>query len=148
MKKGLLTGVKMLAGGVFVACLFLLFVTFMTLEKRRPIDPISITDMEFQAIELKLRAYFQFAGELPSEDLGLNALRERPSSLEKGKHWFQTLRKDTSDIWGKEIRYEVSEKRVTLTSAGPDRMFETVDDLNHLFAVDDGDWEEEFGDKF
>ncbi len=97
---------------------------------------VQSTMIQLQTLEMKLKFYQQNTGAYPMEYQGLRALYERPVVLGDDSEWVPLLmRFPVVDGWGKEIRYEVLEDQLALSSAGPDGKFETLDDLQHQFSV-------------
>ncbi len=69
----------------------------------------------------------------PSNDQGLRALVEKPTSQPIPRRWIQYLEKIELDPWGMEYRYRfpgtVHPKGFDIYSSGPDRQPDTADDI-------------------
>ncbi|MDA0811703.1 MAG: type II secretion system protein GspG [Verrucomicrobia bacterium] len=86
---------------------------------------------DFSAIEAALVMYEAKSQCLPTTEQGLKALVEKPTTVPIPRNWGMQMRQVPHDPWGTEYGYRhVAElRRFLLISAGPDRQFDTEDDL-------------------
>lgn len=82
----------------------------------------------------KIETYHMLAGMYPSEEQGLNALIERPSSEPQPKRWKQQFKNLPLDPWGQDFvyKYPGTKDRTTyeVVSKGEDLEFGSADDIS------------------
>ncbi|MCB1099930.1 MAG: type II secretion system protein GspG [Verrucomicrobiae bacterium] len=91
---------------------------------------------DFSALESALTVYEAKSQRLPTTEQGLAALVEKPTIEPIPRSWARLIAKVPHDPWGTEYGYrqiaesrEPQGRRFVLISAGPDRQFDTEDDL-------------------
>lgn len=95
---------------------------------------IGTADQDMKAFEAALDQYKNIGRMYPTTEQGLEALYERPTSAPKPRRWIQTINKEDAllDPWDTKYKYELGEdNKPIITSAGPDRKFNTDDDLSN-----------------
>lgn len=94
---------------------------------------------DFSAIDAALSIYESKSLRLPTTAQGLKALVDKPTVAPVPRQWSQQMKKVPLDPWGMEYGYRFpgtrNPDRYDLVSAGPDGIFDTVDDL--------GNWDSE-----
>ena len=82
----------------------------------------------------KMETYRMVAGMYPSEQQGLKALVERPTSEPQPKRWKQQFKSLPLDPWGEEYIYKypgsIDRKTFEIISKGEDRELGNEDDLS------------------
>lgn len=85
-----------------------------------------------------LSKYHFELGTYPTTEQGLNALLERPSGLDNPEAWkgpYLDNEDCLTDPWGTELKYvfpgKTHEGKYDIWSAGPDKQFDTQDDILH-----------------
>ncbi|MEZ5327695.1 MAG: type II secretion system protein GspG [Verrucomicrobiales bacterium] len=91
---------------------------------------------DFISIEAGLTVYEAKCRQLPTTEQGLMALFEKPTAEPIPRNWTRQVNRIPKDPWGVEYRYRKiagsrEPGRFLLTSAGPDRQFDTEDDLTN-----------------
>ena len=93
---------------------------------------VATTKANLKTLDAAVSQFYMELGELPSEEMGLNALVEAPPGLEE--KWTGYLRENEipEDGWNHEFKYETvpgTKTGFVIRSAGPDGEFDTDDDL-------------------
>jgi general secretion pathway protein G len=102
------------------------------------------TEIQIHNLRLCLHEFEKRAGRLPTEQEGLQALVERPSGL-AGELWHGSLLEQPevpTDAFRTPFRYTVADVEThafELTSAGPDRLFDTADDIKLVNCLETSD---------
>lgn len=95
---------------------------------------ITVVDGDFASIDNALQAYRNNAGNFPSEQQGLKALVEKPSSSPRPRRWVQIMDQVPKDPWGAEYAYKFpgskNRSRPELISYGKDGLEGTEDDMS------------------
>ncbi|MEZ5325541.1 MAG: type II secretion system major pseudopilin GspG [Verrucomicrobiales bacterium] len=93
---------------------------------------------DFSSIESALTIYESKSLGLPTSAQGLKSLVDKPTVAPIPRNWSRQLDNIPVDPWGVEYRYTYPgvkrPGKFDLVSAGPDRIFDTADDL--------GNWQE------
>lgn len=103
----------------------------------------TVCEQNYQSVDSDLRSfdecleyYFQLGNTYPSNEQGLQALVAEPTTKPLPERWMQLLREVPNDQWDTPYRYHFPGRKnpdkPEIISAGPDRTFETEDDLSNL----------------
>lgn len=95
---------------------------------------IGTADQDMKSFEANLEQYKNIGGMYPSTQQGLEALFKRPTDAPRPRRWIQTINKEDAllDPWDTKYKYVLGEDNVPeIISAGPDRQFDTEDDLSN-----------------
>ena len=115
--------IALIMGGVMV-----------TLQKIGSVGEIKVVEGDFRGLESALLAYKTLAGHFPSQNQGLKALREKPSTAPRPKRWKQLQTRPQLDPWGNEYVYKFpgtkDSARPEVISLGDDGVEGTEDDLS------------------
>ena len=88
-------------------------------------------ESDIEAISMSLKTYEMLNYSLPTNDQGLGALVEKPTSEPEPKHWKKLMKDVPLDPWGSKYVYRFpskSGKGFDLFSLGPDKT-ESIDDI-------------------
>ena len=93
---------------------------------------VATTKANLKTLDAAVSQFYMELGQLPSEEMGLNALVEAPAGLEE--KWTGYLRENEIplDGWKREFKYETvpgTTSGFVIRSAGPDGEYDTDDDL-------------------
>lgn len=95
-------------------------------------------ETDIQTIATQLSTYEINAQRLPTNEQGLDALVNRPSSGPEPKRWVRLMKKLSHDPWGNKYRYQAPGKHNSdsfdLYSVGPDGEEHTEDDVTNWDA--------------
>ncbi len=105
-----------------------------TMQKISDSGAITVVDGDFSSINNGLQSYKTNAGHYPSEQQGLKALVEKPSSAPRPRRWTQIMDKVPRDPWDNEYIYKYpgskDRSRPELISLGKDGLEGTEDDMS------------------
>lgn len=91
-------------------------------------------ESDFKSFESALAMYKLNAGNFPSTQQGLNALKEKPTSTPIPRRWVQVMSKIPKDPWGADYGYRFPGKKrandFEMFSKGPDSIEGNEDDLS------------------
>ena len=99
-------------------------------------DSANITQVEAdqKSYTMALERYRTLAGQYPSEQQGLKALVERPTTAPRPRKWANMMERLKDDPWGNPYIYKFpgtkKKNRPELISWGPDGLEGTEDDLS------------------
>lgn len=89
---------------------------------------------DVSSIDNMMRMYKLNAGNYPTTQQGLEALRTKPSTAPVPKMWTQLLTKDIKDPWGNNYGYKFpgrkNQQEYEIISKGPDGQDGTSDDIS------------------
>ncbi len=106
------------------ATLFVAAISPATAEEAKPPAKTMRTEADFNAISSALKAYKLNAGNYPTEEQGLKALVDKPTTSPIPARWTKIASAVPKDPWGREYRYAVrvkdGKKETVLLSDGPD----------------------------
>jgi len=93
---------------------------------------VATTKANLKTLDAAVSQFYMELGQLPSEEMGLNALVEAPPGLEE--KWTGYLRENEipKDGWKREFKFETVPGTLhgfVIRSSGPDGEFDTDDDL-------------------
>ena len=95
---------------------------------------ITVVDGDFASIENALQAYRNNAGNFPTQQQGLEALVQKPTSSPRPRRWVQIMDQVPRDPWGSEYIYKFpgsqNRSRPELISYGKDGLAGTEDDMS------------------
>ena len=115
--------IALIMGGVMV-----------TLKKIGSVGNVTRVEGDFSGIESALMAYKTMAGHFPSQQQGLKALVEKPSTSPRPRRWKQLQTKAQLDPWGNEYLYKYpgtkDKSRPEIISMGDDGAEGTEDDMS------------------
>ena len=86
-----------------------------------------ITQDEFKLVHEQLEQYKSKHGEYPSQEVGISFLQY--DIYKEDRIIYKGIPPDVSDPWGTPIRYRLTNGIPKLSSAGPDTLFDTEDDI-------------------
>ena len=95
---------------------------------------VSQADTDMGSLMTGLESYKRNGGDYPSQDQGLEALYEKPTTSPKPRRWVQLVKKEDGllDPWKTKYKYKFPGSKDPNTpeiiSAGPDKKFGTDDD--------------------
>ena len=93
---------------------------------------IATTKANLKTLHAAVSQFYMELGQLPSEEMGLQALVEAPPGLEEKWTGYLREKEIPKDGWRREFKYETRPGTTTgfdIRSAGPDGEFDTDDDL-------------------
>ncbi|OGV58947.1 MAG: hypothetical protein A2283_01690 [Lentisphaerae bacterium RIFOXYA12_FULL_48_11] len=92
---------------------------------------IGATQAQLRAITQALSLYITDCESPPSERMGLNALLINPGLTNwRGPYLIGAHNIfDINDPWGRQFRYRLINSKLEVVSAGPDKKFDTEDDI-------------------
>jgi len=115
--------ISMIMGGVI-----------FTMRKISDSSAITVVDGDFKSIANALQSYKTNAGNYPSEQQGLKALVEKPTTAPRPRRWVQIMDKVPKDPWGHEYVYKYpgskDRSRPEIISLGKDGIAGTEDDMS------------------
>ena len=95
---------------------------------------VTVVDGDFSSYDNALQAYRNNARHYPSEQQGLKALVEKPTSEPRPRRWVQVVTEINKDPWGNDYIYKFpgtkDPSRPELISLGKDGLADTEDDLS------------------
>ena len=98
-------------------------------------------EAKMREISAKLEAYSIGGGMYPSEEQGLQALVERPTSPPEPKIWNQGFVSLPVDPWGGHFLYETpNPNEYRLSTKGPDGVRNTDDDIRYNPSLREDGW--------
>ena len=95
---------------------------------------VSQADQDMNTLMTGLESYKRNGGSYPTNDQGLEALYEKPTSAPRPRRWVQLVKKEEGlfDPWDTKYKYQFPGSKdpniPEIISAGPDRKFGTEDD--------------------
>jgi general secretion pathway protein G len=105
-----------------------------TMQKISDSGAITVVDGDFASINNALQMYKTNAGSYPSEQQGLKALVERPTSAPSPRRWTAIMDNVPRDPWNNEYLYKYpgskDRSRPELISKGKDGLEGTQDDMS------------------
>jgi general secretion pathway protein G len=106
----------------------------VTMKKFDNVGKIKRVEGDFNGIESALMGYQTIAGHYPSQQQGLKALVEKPTSAPRPRRWTQVWTKMQLDPWGKEYIYKYpgtkDRSRPEIICLGEDGLEGTEDDMS------------------
>jgi len=106
-----------------------------TMKRISDSGAVTVVGGDFSSIENALQSYKTNAGHYPSEQQGLKALVEKPSTAPRPRRWIQIMDEVPSDPWNNEYLYKFpgskDRSRPELISIGKDGLEGTEDDLSN-----------------
>ena len=93
---------------------------------------IATTKANLKTLHAAVSQFYMELGQLPSEEMGLQALVEAPPGLEEKWTGYLTEKEIPKDGWKNDFKFEVvpgTTSSFVIRSAGPDGEFDTDDDL-------------------
>jgi len=95
---------------------------------------LTVVDGGFSALENGLQSYRNTAGHYPSQQQGLQALVEKPTTEPRPRRWTNILSEVPQDPWNQEYIYKFpgtkNPSRPEIISLGKDGLADTEDDLS------------------
>lgn len=105
-----------------------------TMQKISDSGAITVVDGDFKSISNGLQSYKTNAGHYPSEQQGLKALVDKPTTAPRPRRWTQIMDKVPQDPWGKDYVYKYpgskDRSRPEIISFGKDGLEGTDDDMS------------------
>lgn len=105
-----------------------------TMTKIQDSGALTVVDGDFKALDNGLQAYKTNAGHYPSEQQGLKALMEKPTSTPRPRRWTQIVDEVPQDPWGKDYIYRYpgskDRSRPEIICLGKDGLEGTEDDMS------------------
>ena len=105
-----------------------------TMTKISDSGAITVVDGDFSSINNGLQSYKTNAGHYPSEQQGLKALAEKPTSAPRPRRWTQIMDNVPIDPWNNEYLYKYpgtkDRSRPELICLGKDGLEGTEDDMS------------------
>ena len=96
---------------------------------------IVVAEGDIQTVAAQLKSYESFAGFLPSNEQGLKALIERPTTAPQPERWTQMLQSLPTDPWKQPYVYRYPGRKnprsFDLYSLGPDKQDGTGDEIGN-----------------
>jgi hypothetical protein len=111
---------------------FLIIITFLSIKKDREIQTtvfIQDTRSKIEIIGNALEWYKLDCGVYPTKKIGLKALIFDPKVAGWSGPYLLTRKKLFIDNWGKLIKFRIHDSLLDVYSAGPDKKYETNDDI-------------------
>lgn len=106
-----------------------------TMQKISDSGAVTVVGGDFSSIENALQAYRTNAGNYPSQQQGLKALVEKPSTAPRPRRWIQIMDEIPKDPWGNTYVYKFpgsqDRSRPELISLGKDGLADTEDDISN-----------------
>ncbi|BDS05690.1 type II secretion system protein GspG [Oceaniferula spumae] len=106
-----------------------------TMKRISDSGAVTVVGGDFSSIENALQSYKTNAGHYPSEQQGLKALVEKPTSAPRPRRWIQIMDEVPSDPWNNEYKYKFpgskDRSRPEIISVGKDGLEGTEDDLSN-----------------
>jgi len=100
-------------------------------EKYRKMATQQHTEAMLNSFKTAIQQYTKDCGSPPSEIVGLSALMINSGGVSGWAGPYLKWKEDT-DAWGTPYRYKLIDGKPVVISAGPDKIFETRDDLQTL----------------
>lgn len=105
-----------------------------TMQRIADSGAITVVEGDFKSIQNGLQSYKTNAGHYPSEQQGLKALVDKPSSAPRPRRWTRILDKVPMDPWDNEYIYKYpgskDRSRPEMISKGKDGLEGTEDDMS------------------
>lgn len=106
----------------------------VTMKKFDNVGKINRVEGDFSGIDSSLMGYQTLAGHYPSQQQGLRALIEKPTSAPRPRRWTQVWTKMQLDPWGNEYIYKFpgtkDKSRPEIICLGEDGLEGTEDDMS------------------
>lgn len=105
-----------------------------TMQKISDSGAVTVVGGDFSSIENALQAYKTNAGHYPSEQQGLEALINKPTTAPRPRRWIQIMNEVPKDPWDNTYVYKFpgskDRSRPEVISIGKDGIADTEDDLS------------------
>lgn len=105
-----------------------------TMQKIGDSGALTVVDGDFSALNNGLQLYKTNAGHYPSEQQGLKALVEKPTSTPRPRRWAQIMDNPPKDPWDNEYIYKYpgtqDRSRPEVICMGKDGLEGTEDDMS------------------